>query len=50
MYRDELDVSEHIQFKLCVHVYKWLHGIAPKAMNLYRAVSVIEGTVAAFNG
>ena len=38
-----LDVSERIQFKLCISLYKFLHGIAPKAMNLYRAVSVIEG-------
>ena len=50
MYRDELDVSEYIQFMLCVHVYKYLYGIAPKAMNLYRAVSVIEGKSRAFNG
>ena len=49
MYRDELDVSEHIQFMLCVHVYKCVYVIAPKAMNLYRSVSVIE-TVAVFNG
>ena len=27
-----LDVSERIQFKLCAHVYKCLHGIAPKYM------------------
>ena len=39
-----LDVSERIQFKLCIHVYKCLHGIAPKyMMNLYRPVSAIEG-------
>ena len=38
-----LDFSERIQFMLFVHVYKYLHGIAPKAMNLYRPVSVIEG-------
>ena len=24
------DVSERIQFKLCIHVYRCLHGIAPK--------------------
>ena len=39
----QLDVSERIQFKLCVHVYKCLHGLEPKPMNLYRAVSAIEG-------
>ena len=38
-----LDVSERIQFRLCVRLYKCLHSIAPKAMNLYRSVSVIEG-------
>ena len=27
-----LDVPERIQFKLCVHVYKCLYGIAPKCM------------------
>ena len=46
MYRDELyrlDVSEHIQFIVCFHVYKCLHGISPKAMNLCRSVAVIEG-------
>ena len=46
MYNDELyrlDVSERIHFKLCVHVEKCLHGITPKAMNLFRPVSVIEG-------
>ena len=46
MYRDELyrlDVSEHIQFIVCVHVYKSLHGISPKDMNLCRPVAVIEG-------
>ena len=46
MYRDELyrlDVSEHIQFIVCVHVYMCLHGISPKAMNLCRLVAVIEG-------
>ena len=38
-----LDVSQRIQFKLCVHVYKCLHGTAPKyMMNLCRSVSVIE--------
>ena len=45
-YRNELyrlDVSELIQFIVCVHVYKWLHGISPKAMNLCRSVAVIEG-------
>ena len=30
MYRDEVDVSERIQLMLCVHVYKCLHGIAPR--------------------
>ena len=46
MYRDELyrlDVSEHIQFIVCFHLYKYLHGLSPKAMNLYRPVAVIEG-------
>ena len=46
MYRDELyrlDVSEYIQFIVCFHVYKCLHGISPKAMNPYRPVAVIEG-------
>ena len=39
-----LDVSERIQFKLCVHVYKCLQGIAPKyMMDLCRPVSAIEG-------
>ena len=39
-----LDMSERIQFKLCVHVYKCLHGIAPKyMMNLCRPLSAIEG-------
>ena len=39
-----LDVSKHIQFKLCIHVYKCLHGIAPKyMMALCRPVSAIEG-------
>ena len=46
MYRDELyrlDVSEHIQFIVCFHVYKCLHGISSKAMNLCRAVAAIGG-------
>ena len=46
MYRDEqyrLDVSEHIQFIVCFHLYKCLLGISPKAMNLCRTVAVIEG-------
>ena len=46
MYRDELyrpDVAEHIQFIICFHVYKCLHGISPKAMNLCRSVAVIDG-------
>ena len=46
MYCDELyglDVSEHIQFIVCFHVYKCPHGISPKAMNLCRPVAVIEG-------
>ena len=39
-----LDVSERIKFKLCVHVHKCLHGIAPKIMmDLCRPVSAIEG-------
>ena len=39
-----IDVSEHTQFKLCIHVYKCPHGIAPKyIMNLCRPVSAIEG-------
>ena len=38
-----LDVSERILFKLCIRLYKCLHIIAPKTMNLYRSVSVIEG-------
>ena len=39
-----LDVSERIQFKLCIHVYKCLHVIAPKyIMDLCRPVSAIEG-------
>ena len=39
-----LDVSERILFKPCVHVRKWLHGIASKyMMDLCRPVSVIEG-------
>ena len=39
-----LDVSERIQFKLCIHVYKSLHGIAPKyMMDLCQPVSAIEG-------
>ena len=39
-----LDVSERIQFKLCVHVYKCLHCIASKyMMDLCRPVSVIVG-------
>ena len=53
MYNDELywlDVSERIQFMICVHVYKFLYGIAPKAMNLYRAVSEMKGQSRAFNG
>ena len=45
--RDELhllDIPESIQFKLFVHVYKCLHGIAPKyMMDLCRPVSAIEG-------
>ena len=35
IFHDELhwlDVSERIQVKLCVRVYKCLHGIAPKYM------------------
>ena len=33
-----------IQFKLCIHVYKCLHGIAPKyMMNLCWLVFTIEG-------
>ena len=46
MYRDELyriDVSEHIQFIVCFHVYKCRYGISPKAMNLCGPVAVIEG-------
>ena len=47
MLHDELhwfDVPERIQFKLCVYVYKCLHGIAPKyMMDLCRPVSAIEG-------
>ena len=50
MYRDELDVSEHIRFMLCVHVYKCLHEIAPQMMDLYRPVAVIKGQSRAFNG
>ena len=38
-----LDFSERIQFMLCVRLYKCLHGIAPKAMILYRSLSVIVG-------
>ena len=39
-----LEVSECIPFKLCVHVYKCLHGIAPMyVMDLCRPVSAIEG-------
>ena len=39
-----LDVSKRIQFMLCIHVYKCLHGIAPKyTMDLCRPVSAIEG-------
>ena len=39
-----LDVSERIQFKLCIYVNKFLHGIAPKyMMDLCRPVSAIEG-------
>ena len=39
-----LDVPQRIQFKLCVHVYKCLHGIAPKyTMDLCRPLFVIEG-------
>ena len=47
MLHDELhwlDVPERIQFELCVHVYKCLHGITPKyMMDLCRPVSAIEG-------
>ena len=46
MYRDELyrlDVSERIQLIVCVPVYKCLHGISPKAMNLCRPVAAIDG-------
>ena len=45
MYHDELhrvDVSEYILFIVFFHVYKCLHGISPKAMNLCRSVAVIE--------
>ena len=46
MLHDELhwlDVPERILLKLCVHVYKCLHGIAPKfMMDLCRPVSAIE--------
>ena len=39
-----LNVLECIQFKLCIHVYKCLHGIAPKyMMDLCRPVCAIEG-------
>ena len=39
-----LDVLERIKFKLCNHVYKCLHGIAPKyMMDLCRPVSAIDG-------
>ena len=39
-----LDFSERIQFKLCVHVYKCQHGLAPKYMiGQCRPVSGIEG-------
>ena len=39
-----LDVSEHIPFKLCIHIYKCLHGIAPKyMMDLCRPISAIKG-------
>ena len=40
-----LDVSERIYFKLCIHVYKCLHGIESKyMMDLCRPVSAIEGS------
>ena len=36
-----LDVSERVQFKLCVHIYKCPHGIASKYMtDLCQSVSV----------
>ena len=39
-----LDVSERIQFKLCIHVYKCLHSMEPKyMMYLCRPISAIEG-------
>ena len=39
-----LDISQRIQFKLFIHVYKCLHGIAPKyMMDLCRLVPAIEG-------
>ena len=39
-----LDVPESVQFKLCIQVYKCLHGITPKyMMKLCRPVSTIEG-------
>ena len=46
MYHDELyrlDVSERIQLIVCVHVYKCLHGISRKAINICRPVAVIDG-------
>ena len=39
-----LDISERIQFNLCIYVYKCLHGITPKyMMDTCRPVSAIEG-------
>ena len=39
-----LDVSERIQFKLCIHVYKCMLDIVPKyMMDLCRPISAIEG-------
>ena len=31
MYRDDLDVSERIQFIVCVRLHKCLHGISSKS-------------------
>ena len=39
-------IPEYMQFKLCIHVYKCLHDIAPKyMMDICRPISAIEGTV-----
>ena len=39
-----LDLPQHVLFKICVTVYKSLHGMAPKYLaELFRPISDVQG-------